>query len=339
MKTTDSRRATTVGIFIILGLLIFAAAILFLGGQKKAFIQSVQVKAIFHDVGGLSKGNNIWYSGVKVGTIKKITFVDHNRIEVLMNIDKNARPFIHKDVKARVSADGLVGNKIIALDGGTAQTAPIEDGDVIIVEPSISTDEIMNTLQVNNKNLVAITGNLKDIMENLAAGKGSLGKLMKDSSVYEQLDRTLTILHKTAGNTQQFTRDLTGYTARLQRPGVLANDLVSDTIVFSRLRSTANQLQEVAAQANQVARNLQSVTTDVKGRLNSNESAAGVLLNDSATARELQQTIRNLESSTGKLDENMEAVRHNFLFRGYFRRQEKQRKKEEKQRQKELQRQ
>ncbi|SDD25548.1 MlaD family protein [Niabella drilacis] len=337
MKTTDSRRATTVGIFIVLGLIIFAAAILVLGGQKKSFMQSIQIKGIFHNVGGLSRGNNVWYSGVKVGTIKKITFMDHSRIEVLMNIDKNARPFIHKDVRARISSDGLVGNKIIALDGGTAQAAPIEDGDVIIVEASVSTEEMMDTLQVNNKNLVAVTGNLRVIMENITAGRGTLGKLITDPSVYEQLNRTLALLHKTAGNTQQLTEGLAGYAARLQKPGVLASDLVSDTVVFNKLRGTATQLQEAAVQANKVAHDLQAVSANVNSRLNTNESPAGVLLNDSATARQLQQTIRNLESSTGKLDTNMEALRHNFLFRGYFRKQEKLRRKQEKQQKAELQ--
>ncbi|MGJ7033263.1 MlaD family protein [Niabella hirudinis] len=329
MKTTDSRRAATVGIFMVLGLIIFAAAILFLGGQKKAFMQSVQIKAIFQNVGGLTKGNNIWYSGVKVGTIKKITFMDHSRIEVLMNIDKHALPFIHKDVRARISADGLVGNKIIALEGGTAQAAPIEEGDVVMVEAGVSTDEMMETLQVNNKNLVAVTGNLKTIMENIIAGRGTLGKLIGDSSVYQQLDRTLAVLHQTAGNTQRLTEGLAGYATRLQSPGVLANDLVTDTIVFPRLRNTATQLQEAATQARRVAQDLQAVSANIGNRVNSNTSPAGVLLNDTATARELQQTIRNLESSTGKLDTNMEAMRHNFLFRGYFRKQEKQRRKAE----------
>lgn len=336
-ETTTAKRTVKVGIFTFAGLIIFAIAILVLGGQRKSFMQSVQVKAMFQDVGGLSKGNNIWFSGVKVGTIKSITFKGHDRIEVLMNIEKSARPYIHKDVKAKVSTDGLVGNKIIALNGGTDQAPPIEDGDVLAVATSISTDELMNTLQVNNKNLVDITGNLKEITKNMVAGQGTLGKLLKDSSVYDQLNSTLAVLNKTAANTQRLTEGLADYSAKLQTKGTLANDLVSDTVVFSRLRGTATNLQQVSQDANEVVVNLKNASAGINQQLKSDQTPAGVLLNDAETASNLKQTIRNLESSTGRLNENLEALKHNFLFRGYFRRQEKKRKKELEQQQKQQQ--
>lgn len=328
MKETSTKRSVIVGIFIFVGLLIFAIAVLVLGGQKKAFMKSIQVKAFFHDVGGLSKGNNVWYSGVKVGTIKKITFISHDKVEVLMNIEKNSRQFIHKDVKAKVSSDGLVGNKIIALTGGTEQVPPIEDGDSIAVATSISTDEIMSTLQVNNKSLVEITGNLKTITKGIVDGKGTLGKLFTDSSVYYDLQGTMATLRKTAANTQLLTSGLADYANRLRTKGALSNDLISDTIVFSKLRSSVTQMEQIASQANKIVQNLQQASAGINEDLRSSKTPAGVILHDESTARSLQQTIRNLESSTGKLDNNMEALKHNFLFRGYFRKQEKKARKE-----------
>ncbi|SEL60063.1 phospholipid/cholesterol/gamma-HCH transport system substrate-binding protein [Chitinophaga rupis] len=330
MKETSRSRAVKVGIFSFLGLLIFALAVLVLGGQRKSFMSSVEVKAIFHDVGGLAKGNNVWYSGVKVGMIKKISFIQHDQIEVLMNIDKNSRQFIHKDVKAKVSTDGLVGNKIIALSGGSGRTPVIEDGDVIGVASSISTDEILDTLQVNNKNLVQITGSLAKLAQQLSEGHGTLGKLLNDSTVYDNLNTTMAKLGTSANNAQRLTSNLAGYTAKLQNPGTLANDLVTDTVIFQRLRNTATGLDTISRRANDVVSNLQSASNSISTKLNSSESPAGVLLNDDSAAHDLQLTLKNLANSTGKLDTNMEAVRHNFLLRGYFRRQEKQKKKEQK---------
>jgi phospholipid/cholesterol/gamma-HCH transport system substrate-binding protein len=86
-------------------------------------------------------------------------------------------------------------------------------------------------------------------------------------------------------------------------------------------------------------KNLQSVSAGVNQQLSSPQSAAGVLLNDPQTAQHLKQTIINLDSSTGRLNQNMEALKHNFLFRGYFRRQEKAARKAAEQQQKELERQ
>ncbi|WP_298739691.1 MlaD family protein [uncultured Chitinophaga sp.] len=339
MQTRTKTRTVVVGIFIFVGLVIFCLAVLVLGGQKKAFMPSVQVRAMFQDVGGLAKGNNVWYSGVKVGSIKKITFLEPHKIEVLINIDRSYVGFIRKDVRAKVSSDGLIGNKIIALNGGNPQSPVIEDGDEVAVETSISSDELMNTLQVNNKNLVDITGNLKEITNTIAAGKGNIGKLLKDTTVYDRLERTLASLQQTSANAQRLTNNLSAYSAKLQTEGVLANELVTDTMVFSRLRSTVSNMEQAAQSANETVKNLQGVSANVNKQLSNPQSAAGVLLNDPQTAQHLKQTIINLDSSTGRLNQNMEALKHNFLFRGYFRRQEKAAKKAAEQQQKELERQ
>lgn len=328
MKDKSTKRTVIVGIFILLGLVIFATGVLLLGGQKKTFMRSVRVSALFHDIGGLSKGDNVWYSGVKVGTIKSISFLSHDRIEVQMDIDKNSRNFIHKDARAKVSSDGLVGNKIVALTGGTANVPPIEDGDTITVESAISTEEIMSTLQVNNKSLVEITGNLKTITKKIADGEGTMGKLLTDDAIYNNLEATLATLRKTAANTEKLTQGLADYSTRLRSEGSLANDLITDTVVFANLRTTATQLAAVTGNADSVMSNLRQATEGLQRDLRSPSTPAGVILNDEKTARALKATILNLQTSTEKLDENMEALQHNFLLRGFFRKKAKREKKE-----------
>ncbi|MCW3467200.1 MlaD family protein [Chitinophaga nivalis] len=329
MQTTNNRRSVIVGLFIFVGLAIFTVAILALGGQRKIFVRSIKVNAVFNDVNGLAAGNNVWYSGVKIGTVKKITFLQHNQIEVVMNIENSTRQFIHKDVQVKVSTDGFVGNKIVVLSGGTTATPAVEDGDFLKVENALSTDEIMRTLQVNNKSLEVITGNLKIITKNLVDGQGTLGKLLTNDSVYNNLEATMATLRKTASNTQRLTDGLADYASKLQTKGALANDLVTDTVVFSKLRATATSLNAVASQANGVVQDLKTTTSQLNTNLNSNTSPAGVLLHDAATAEGIKQTIRNLESSTAKLDRNMEALQHNFLLRGFFRKEAKREKKEQ----------
>lgn len=328
MKDKTTKRTVIVGIFILLGVTIFAVGILTLGGQRKSFVQSIKVKAIFHDIGGLAKGDNVWYSGVKVGTIKSINFINHSEIEVLMNIETASREFIHKDVKAKLSSDGLVGNKIIALTGGTTTVPAIEDGDIITVEVAVSTEEIMNTLQVNNKSLVEITGNLKAITGKIMKGEGSIGKLINDETIYNDLQGTMATLRKTAANTQMLTEGLADYSAKLKSKGTLANDLVTDTVVFHKLRATISQMETIAQGVDSVVLNLRDASAGVKENLRNENSPAGVLLNDEKTGQALKQTISNLQSSTEKLDENMEALQSNFLLRGFFRKKAKREKKE-----------
>ena len=146
-----TKKAVTVGIFVFLGLLIFIAGVLTLGGQKNTFQKKITVKAIFDDVGGLQTGNNVWFSGVKIGTVKNMMFSGNSKVEVIMNIDKKAQQYIRKDAKAKISSEGFIGNKLVVIYGGSMQTQPIEENDLLDVESGLSTDEIMATFQENNK--------------------------------------------------------------------------------------------------------------------------------------------------------------------------------------------
>ena len=74
MKQSNTKRAVIVGIFIFLGLAILIAGVLTLGGQQNTFQKKITVRAVFDDVGGLLTGNNVWFSGVKIGTVKKNHF-------------------------------------------------------------------------------------------------------------------------------------------------------------------------------------------------------------------------------------------------------------------------
>lgn len=323
MKETSNRRAVIVGIFITLGLLIVIAGVLTLGGQKKAFVSAIHVSATFSDIGGVQTGNNIWYSGVKVGTVKKITFIEHNKIRVDLNIEEKSAQFIHKDVLAKVGSDGLVGNKIIALSGGSENVPAIQDGDQLKVAVNISPDEIMTTLQENNKKLLLITGDLSTLSKRIVNGEGSVGKLMTDESLYNNLSQTVATFEKAAANTERLTQGLADYASSLRKKGSLTNDLVTDTTVFNNLRAAVAQMKDVAGNANVVVENLKSTTRSLNDNLNDAKSPVGVLLNDQQSGEDLRQTLRNLNVSTAKLDEDLEAAQHNFLLRGFFKKKAK----------------
>src|SRR5215217_9017361 len=175
MKTTKSSRATIVGIFILLGIVIFVLTVFTLGGQQKTFEKAVTVKAIFDDVQGLQKGNNVWFSGVKIGTIKKISFYRSSQVEVDINLDQKSQEYIRKDAKAKISSEGFIGNKIVVIYGGTPAAPAVASGDMIGVEKTISSDEIMTTLQANNRNLLDITTDFKTISRKLTNGEGTAG--------------------------------------------------------------------------------------------------------------------------------------------------------------------
>jgi phospholipid/cholesterol/gamma-HCH transport system substrate-binding protein len=319
MSTTKNKKAVIVGIFILVGLGLLVAIILIMGGQRKSFSRTIHVTAIFDDVSGLQQGNNLWLAGVKVGTVKKISFSPDSKVIVSMSILSSMRPYIHKDAKAKISSESLIGNKIVVLTGGSPQAPIIQSGDVLGIQTSISTEDMMATLQQNNKNLLSITTDLKDLTQRLGAGQGSLGKLLHDETLVNSLEKTLNALNSSAGSAKEFTADLSSYTSKLQAKGSLTNDLISDTIVFNRLRSTAIQMQQVAESAQAVVSNLNKVSSG----LGNTSSPLGVMLNDPKAATDLKNTLNNLNMGSQKLDQDLEALQHNFLLRGFFRKKEK----------------
>ncbi len=324
MKSTKNSRAVVVGIFIFLGIAIFIITVLTLGGQQKTFQKSIMVKAVFDDINGLQKGNNIWFSGVKIGTVKKISFYGNAQVEVDMNIDETARQYIRKNAKARISSDGLIGNKIIVIYSGASKSPPVDEGDMIGVEKASNPDEMMATLQSNNRNLLDITADFKIISRRLSEGKGTVGKLLTDETMINELQTTMEMLRKASLNAERLSLNMADYTGQLRKKGTLANDLITDTTIFSKLRSTSAQIEDVSRRAGLVVENLNQTTEGLNKKLSGTNTPIGVLLNDEDAAADIRVTLHNLQTASIKLDEDLEAVQHNFLLKGFFKDKAKQ---------------
>ncbi|GAA0878765.1 MlaD family protein [Algoriphagus jejuensis] len=315
----ENKRSVIVGIFVFIGIAILVAGILTLGGQQKKFVKAIQLKTVFDDIGGLQTGNNIWFSGVKIGTVKKINFYGDAQVEVEMNVEEEVVEFIRKDSKATISSDGLIGNKIIVIYGGSTEVPQVEDGDRLEAVMPLDTDQMMETLQVNNENLVEITANLKVLTGKIAEGKGIVGAVMTDSLLAQNFKSILVNLDRASVNSNRMINDLNTFTAKLNQKGYLFNDLVTDTTVMKELKASMESLNATAANAEQL-------TTQLKGvadKLESPDNSMGMLLNDPAFAESLKSTIENTDSATYNLNKGMEALEYTWPFNKGFKRKAK----------------
>lgn len=327
MSSADNKRTVIVGIFTFLAIVILVAGIFTLAGQQKRLISTITLTAIFDDVAGLRTGNNVWFSGVKIGTIKSINLYGDSQVEVVMNIEEKVQQYIRKNASARISSESFIGNKNIVIDGGTQSAAPIQDGDRITAVSPLNTDDLMEKLQQNNENLVAITGDFKQLTSRLVNGEGTVGALLTDTTMAQDFRDVVGNLQRTTQSTVNASRSLSAFTNKLNSPGGLANQLATDKEVFQQLKNSMTQLEEATASTSEITENLRTASS----RLNNNNSAVGVLLNDQQFARQLQSTMQNLETGTEKLDQNMEALQSNILFRGFFRRQAREQAKQQEQ--------
>ncbi|MBN7817406.1 MlaD family protein [Algoriphagus pacificus] len=316
---SENKRNVLVGIFVFLGIAILVAGILTLGGQQKKFVKAIHLKAVFDDIGGLQSGNNVWFSGVKIGTVRKINFYGDSQVEIEMNVEEEVVEFIRKDSKATISSDGLIGNKIIVIYGGTTMAPPVEDGDRLESVMPLDTDKMMETLQVNNENLVEITNDLKKLTSKLAAGEGIVGAVLTDSTLAETFRSIVQNLDRASVNSNRMIAELNTFTGKLNQKGNLFNDLVTDTTMASDLKETMASFKVAAANSEQMTEELKVVTD----KLNSNDNSIGVLLNDEEFAKNLKQTMINADSATLNLNRGLEALEYTWPFRKGFKRKAK----------------
>lgn len=310
MNEPINKRAIGVGVFIIIGLLFLLGGVLTIGNLHSTFQKKMTISTVFDDVNGLVDGNNIWFSGVKIGTVKKMEFYGKSQVKVVMNINIESQQYIRKDAKVKVSTDGLIGNKILVIYGGSAAAPEVQEGDTLANEKMLTTEDMMATLQKNNLNILKLT-------QKLADGEGTLGKLLTSDSVYNSIAATANSLQLASANAQVLMTSLSTYTAQLNKPGTLANDLVTDTVVFNSMKESILQLERISDSA-------AAVVNALKEDEKNPNSPLGVLLHDEKAGAHVKETLVNMESSSKKLDEDLEALKHSFLLRKYFKKQEKQ---------------
>ena len=321
-----NNRPVIVGIFIVLGLAILIVTIFTLGGQKKAFVKTFALNAIFNDVSGLMVGANVLFSGMKIGTVKKIQFYGDSQVNVTMSIENDAESHIRKNAMAKIGSDGLIGSKIVVIYGGDRTQKMVVKNDLLKVENGMSTDEMMVTLQQNNKNLVDITTSFKSISRKIDAGGGILGKLVNDPALGAKLASTISDLQITVDNFKSVSTsgktvmgDFERLSSNFNNPSNSINRIANDSVAYNKIVGTVTQLQNASSSLNKFTANLKTVSD----KLNRKDGPVGMMLNDSATANSLKAMIKNLQSSSVKLNDDLEAVQHNFLLKGFFKKRAK----------------
>lgn len=314
----DNKKTVIVGIFVLVGIFILIAGVMTLGSQQKTFVKSYRVTAVFDDIVGLQTGNNVWFSGVKIGTVRKINFYGESQVEIEMNLDAATLDFIRKNSTATISSDGLIGNKIIVIYGGTSDAGSIVDGDRLESVMPLDTDKMMETLQENNNNLVSITNDLKVLTHKIAGGEGIVGALLTDSLLAQNFRGLMGDLNQTASKSNRLTSELVQFSQKLNQKGTTIDSFLSDTTLYASLQGTAKGLESTLQEANTVTKNLKIATE----KLASPTNPAGMILNDEEFAAYLKSAMGNLDQSSESFNETLDALKYHWFFRRSFRKSE-----------------
>jgi len=198
MDTYTHKFKVRLGLFVAGGLTLFVLGIFIIGKQKNLFNPVFKLNSTFYNVSGLQVGNNIRFSGINVGTVNNISIINDSTVMVEMLIKKNVRQFIKSDCMVAIGSEGLIGDKLLIITQGSYDAPEVTEGQQLYSEEPVEMDAIMLSLQVTADNAAIISDQLAEIMININGGKGTLGRLIQDSAIAENIDMTVMNLRKSS---------------------------------------------------------------------------------------------------------------------------------------------
>ena len=319
MKTNEVQQNLKLGIFTTLGIITFLVGVFFVGSQNSLFSKTFSAFAIFKNVEGLNKGDGVWLSGVKIGIVKDVSIFQDGKVIVQLSLKDKQNQFIKQNATATIGSDGLVGNKIVVIRAGNAKQI-LQDNDTINSSSPTDTQELFDLAKDVGENTRSLTEYLKTLVAKLNKGEGAIGELLnEDGTISKEIRYAVSKLKETTVQTSQASGQLNSIMTKLNTGDGLINRLATDTSLVVVFNETFDNVKAVSHNAASMSKNLEEVVK----KLNNKENAVGLILTDTAFADKLKVTVDNAKSASIKLDENLEAMRHNFLFRKYFKKKEK----------------
>lgn len=314
------------GLFVLAGLFVLILTLYLIGKSQNLFGSNVALKARFRNVSGLMSGSNILFSGIQVGTVNKIRIIDDTTIEVGFLVDKQMLSYIHQNARVSIGTEGLMGNKIVNILPANGSAPPVREGDLLPASQAASADEMLQTLDKTNNNIADISEDLKSSVHQLRESKALWG-ILNDSSLAINMKVSLENISRASANVNGVTQDLHAMISDVKNGKGSVGALLRDTAFSANLEETLAKLKRVGDKAAGLGDELDQMAVAIRGDIDHGSGTVHALLKDSSLAMKLNTTMDNVQRGTESFSQDMEALKHNFLLRGYFRKLDKQRKK------------
>lgn len=317
MQQTNKQKLR-LGLFIIISTALLVTALYFIGNKQNLFGKNFRISAIFNNVNGLQLGNNVRYSGINVGTVKKIEMINDTTICVDMVVEDKILKHLKKNAVATISSDGLVGSMIINIVPVKEKAPLLMSGDTIRSFSKISTNDMLSTLNTTNENAALLTSDLLKITTAINEGKGTLGMLISDENLASNLKETVLTLKSASYGASKTIDELNKIVNSINYEDSMAAVLLSDSISAYKIKDIISNLDKSSVGIDSVINNINSVVLEIK----KGKGTFNYIVNDTILVKNIDSTIKNIKVGSIKLNENLEALKHNFLFRRYFKKME-----------------
>ena len=209
-------RVARLGAFVFLTLAVLAAGVFIIGSKEYLFRSTYQLKTQFENVAGLSNGADVQVGGVHSGTVTSIDLPHKSgdKVTVVMELDKSTREIIKRDSVASIETEGLLGNQYLAISFGSAGQPEVKNGDTLPSQPPLEMSDLLkkaggllDSSQQAISNVTLATAHLNSVSSKIDSGQGTIGALVNDKQVYNNVEKSTASLQATMVKAQAGVTD------------------------------------------------------------------------------------------------------------------------------------
>lgn len=258
-----------VGLVILVAAAILGIAVYKLGESVNLFAKRYELIAFLPDANGLREGGSVMVAGQLAGSVKKIEFLpvdaDTTRnLRLTLEVDQAVRDQIRRNSRGKLRSLGLLGDKVFDITPGTPKAPPLREGDTITVAQSLDYEQVIAQASGAVTDMVSLTRDLRAITGGIVRGEGTVGQLVTNRALYDQLNGTLARANVML--------------AQLQNPNGTVGRLLNDPTLYNRLSSVITSTDSLVVS------------------LNSSNGTAGLLLRDTTLYSNLVGITRGADS-------------------------------------------
>lgn len=315
------------GVFVIAGMTFLVVMLYYIGKNRNLFHPSFLLKTHFQHIQGLQPGNNVRYAGIQAGAVKTINILNDTLIEVVLDVDNKFKNIIRQNARVSIGNDGFVGNKIVNIEPVKEEAAFVEEGSLLASKEALDTDAALRTLSNTNQDIADIAHELKVLLTNINQNP-ALVKLVTSDEIPNDIKAALTDIRKAARQLQLLATEVHKLLDSVSQGKGSLGEMLRDTMIYANLLSTSEKIKLAGEESNRITRQVSQVVQSLKDNIDHGKGPAQAILRDSSMTHALQNSLDNIEKGTSSFNQNMEALKSNFLFRGYFRKMDKKEKKD-----------
>lgn len=310
------------GAFVLAGLIFLLLILYMIGKNRTMFGGNYKLRARFENVQGLKSGNNVRYAGIDIGTVEKVSIINDTLMEVKMIIDNKAKFILRKNAIVSIGTDGLVGNKVVNIAASKSDSPLAEENDILPTKKPIDTDEMLRTLNKTNNDIAVIAKNLK-LTSNKLNNSEALWALLNDKSLPDNLKKSAANIRLVTNNLYNMSKDVNSMVSKIKKGEGSIGKIINDSSFAKSLEDAVINIKDAGNEVSTLSKDINKAVKEIENNINDGNGTVHALLKDTGIVIKINHSLDNIEDGTKGFNQNMDALKHSFLFRGYFRKLEK----------------